>query len=110
MPGPITPDEVHETKKSYIPEFVFEAFNELILTHYNGRCSTVKVKDAIRNILLRMEGIPQRSVAMIYTAKWLDVEDIYRKAGWDVKYEQPENDESYDEYFRFTRKRNLDRD
>ncbi len=109
MPGPITPEEIHK-KECFIPEFVFEAFNELIIANYNGKTAIIKEDDVVEKILQKMEHIPQRSVSIIYQSRWLDLEleSCYKKAGWEVnKFNQAYRDKPVD-YFIFTRKRNLD--
>ena len=37
----------------------------------------------------------------IYDNNWLDIEDIFREAGWKVTYDKPAYNESYDAYFKF---------
>ena len=38
-------------------------------------------------------------------AGWLDVEGIYRKAGWDVEYDSPGYCEDYPATFKFRKKK-----
>lgn len=45
------------------------------------------------------------SRASIYKSHFLDVESLYRKNGWEVKYEQPcMGDGDFEPYFEFTKK------
>jgi hypothetical protein len=39
----------------------------------------------------------------IFEHNWLDIEDIYRQAGWAVEYNAPAYNETFDETFKFSR-------
>jgi hypothetical protein len=41
----------------------------------------------------------------VFDNNWLDVEDIFRKAGWKVNYEKPAYNESYPASFKFQQQR-----
>ena len=41
----------------------------------------------------------------IFANSWLDVEDIYRNAGWDVEYDKPGYCENYEAHFVFRKKK-----
>lgn len=93
MPGPITPDEVVKKKQQIVPEFVFEAFNELIARNLSGGYAMVKQDDVVALILSKMnpeavtwEGMGEDR-ARVFAYHWLDIEPLYRGAGWDVTYE-----------------------
>lgn len=82
---PIKPSEVVEAKTSTIPEGVFDAFNELIAKHWDGREADIKLDDACALIRTKMsynkdEELPNQ---------WLNVEESYRAAGWSVSFESP---------------------
>lgn len=97
MTKPITPDEVERGK--YIPPVVIEAFNELI-AEGGGR---VLQKDVVARILAKAGGAITSEE--IFKKGWLDVEGMYREAGWNVVYDKPAYCETYDANFTFTRKR-----
>lgn len=104
MPGPITPDEVVAHKAAVvIPEKVFDAFNELIAQHWNGRDATFKKNDVVDLILAKYAESESVTMNSIYGNNWLDVEPIYREAGWDVVYDRPGYNESYDAKYIFKR-------
>jgi hypothetical protein len=94
---PITPDEIVERKKETIPDVIFEIFNYLIAENFNGYSSTVMQSKV--NAMLKKKKV---NVDEAYKKHWLDVEDIYREAGWDVEYDKPGYNESYEANFTFT--------
>jgi hypothetical protein len=97
MVKPITPREVVIKKEQSLPNEVIDVFNELIAENFNGRCSIVMQDDAAKRIALKMNV----SVDHLYKNRLLDVETVFRKAGWKVEYNNPFN-ESYKAFFIFT--------
>lgn len=95
---PITPAEA--TEKKYIPEEVFAAFNELIEQKLHNGHATILQKEAISKICSKMKTSGQE----ICDNHWLDVEEHYRKAGWNVKYDKPGFNETGNAYFEFKKK------
>lgn len=85
MPGPISPNEVAGLKKSNIPEFVFEAFNELIARDYQRGEATVRQKDVVELICKKKEGLTAQAVD---DSGWLNVEEAYESDGWSVDYDE----------------------
>lgn len=94
---PIRPEEVATLKIVVIPDEVIHAVNVLIAKNYSNGSSTVYQREIIA--ALEECGI-SRSKA--YDSHYLDFEEIYRAAGWKVKYDKPGYNETYDAYFRFT--------
>ena len=99
---PITPGEVCKAKKDSLPDEVLEAFNELIAKHWDGSSATIRQKEVVALIKSKLD---LKRHDQIYARGWLDVEDVYRKAGWTVTYDKPGYCESYEATFRFSRKR-----
>lgn len=101
----ITPDEVVEKKQEQLPDFVVEAFNEMIAKNWNGRSASFKQDDVV-NLICQKMGYEEYRAAVnkIYAEHWLDVEDVYRSAGWVVKYDKPAYNESYPATFEFSKK------
>lgn len=99
MAKPITPAEATSKKLANIPDHVIEAFNTLIAKHYDGRSATVKQDEVLAAIVT-----DEITRSMVFENHWLDVEDIFRKAGWDVEYDKPAYNESYPATFTFTSK------
>jgi len=95
---PITPSEVVVQKEKSFPEEVIQVFNDLIANNWNGResCFTLKVARSAVVKALKLKKIK-------FEDCYLDIEEIYRKQGWNVIYDKPAIDESYDSFFKFTK-------
>jgi hypothetical protein len=98
----ITPSEIVDKvdKRESIPDEMIGAFNTMIATNWNGRRSAFKQDDVVQLIVERCVGLIT-SDDEIFDRHWLDVEDIYRQAGWTVKYDQPAYCETYPATFEF---------
>lgn len=82
--SPIRPEQVGEVQLEQIPDVVIETFNGLIAQ--NSLDGHAKVEqDAVVEKLIEA-GLNRDE---IFENHWLDVEDLYRAAGWDVKYDKP---------------------
>ena len=96
MSGPITPDEVASAKRSHIPALVFDAFNGEIAAKFTAGKATVKQDDIVK-ILINC-GMERQE---IFDKGYLNVEEVYRDAGWKVTYDKPGYNESYPATFEF---------
>lgn len=92
---PITPQEA--AKKASLPTAVLEVWNEMISSKFNGQSSTINQGDIVRALVERMS----TSRKMVFDNGWLDVELLFRQAGWRVTYDKPGFDENYEAYFKF---------
>lgn len=99
MIKPISPNEVTKAKAKLVPDEVLEVFNELIAINFDGHSSRVE-QDAVASLVAMKMNIRRDAV---FAQKYLDVEDIYREAGWEVYYDKPGYNETYGAYFRFTK-------
>jgi hypothetical protein len=97
---PIKPKEVADYKRENFPNEVFEAFNELIVENAGPGEIVVKQKDVVKRMVDK--GLNRDE---IYKKGWLDIEDVYRKAGWKVGYDKPGYNESYDAFFVFKQRK-----
>lgn len=95
---PIKPDEVAKEKERNFPNVVVESFNELIAQKFNGRSATVSQGDV--EALMVQKGLDRQE---IYAKGWMNVEEVYRSAGWIVTYDRPAYNESYPATFTFKR-------
>jgi hypothetical protein len=100
MSNPITPDEAARGKVGNIPSAVFDAFNEAIAAHYDGKRAVVLQCDVVQRIVDK--GFPRHE---IFGHHWLDIEDAYRAAGWDVAFDKPGYNETYEAAFTFSAKK-----
>lgn len=91
---PIKPNQVKLARK--IPEKVLEVVNEFIVKKFDGYSATLLQKDIVAELVKR--GMNRDE---IFDNHWLDFEDSYRKAGWEVVYDKPAYCETYDAYFLF---------
>ena len=101
MIKPITPNEVAKGKMEF-PEEVIEAFNELIAKDF---CidHAIIMEDDVARLIKKKFNANGKKVTMdeIYDNGWLDVETVFRKAGWKVTYDKPGYNETYDASFEF---------
>lgn len=93
---PLAPEEVLEVKLEQIPDVVLETVNSLIAKNFNGRFARVTQDEILAE--LSSKDVPRQKV---FRGKWLDIEDIYREAGWEVLHDKPAYNESYAPYFKF---------
>jgi len=103
---PITPAEAKVQRVNAVPAQVLEAFNELITENLCNGSATVTQKDAVARIQSKIN----QTLGNEYTHQqicdrgWLNIEDIYRAAGWKVEYDKPGYNETYGATFEFTAK------
>lgn len=97
MTKPISPMECAAKKLEAIPDAVIEAFNTLIAARFDGRESGFRQSEIVEAITKAM-CIP---IAEVFQKGYLDVEEVYRKAGWIVKYDSPGFNETFSPYYRF---------
>lgn len=99
--NPITPQEAIELRTDNIPDFVFEAFNQLLVKHLNGDRAIIK-QDAIIEKIIELSQRDYLSASEIYANKWLDIESAYAEFGWVVDYHKASyGEESFEPYFVF---------
>lgn len=97
MTRPIRPDEIAEAKVGHIPAAVIEAFNKLIALNFSGDSASVKQDDVIDEVTRTTD----LSRYEILDKGYLNVEEIFRKAGWKVRYEKPDYTETFPANFEF---------
>jgi hypothetical protein len=96
MTKPITPSEAKKARpKQVIPDGVIEAFNDLIVKHLNGRTARISITEADKAVREKM------NVGTV-ESWWMNVEDVFQKAGWKVSWDGPGFNESYTGYYTFT--------
>lgn len=101
MVKPISPNEVKATKESLIPEEVIRIFNDLIVEKWNGTEAHFKQSVVAERVVAALN-IKEDEM---YDKNMLDVEPIFRKAGWVVVYDKPAYCETYPATFTFSKKR-----
>ena len=107
MIKPLTPKEAKKTKLEVIPDFVIQAFNELIVKNLNSYGSSSFKQNDLVDIIMKSSsqdnGFTRDDV---YSNHWLDVEKIYEEAGWEVTFHKPAYYEDFDPYYNFIPKKN----
>lgn len=93
----IRPDEVAATKAKVLPAAVLDAFNVLIAKNFTAGRAIVTQDEAIAAICGAM-GIDRHAV---FANHYLDVEEVFREAGWRVEYDKPAYYENYEATFTF---------
>ncbi len=93
---PITPDEAKSRKVDTIPDAALEAFNELITQKLSGGVATFTQREVVA--LMESKGLDRDT---IYAQGCLNIEALYRVAGWEVYFDKPGYNESYEAYFKF---------
>jgi len=96
---PISPDDVAEIVA--IPEFVIDVVNHLIRTHYDNGRAIVEQKEIVKEV---REYMRVHEVFGQFKFTWLNFEELYRGVGWNVEYDKPGYNESYEANFKFTKK------
>lgn len=95
---PISPSEIVQQ----IPDWVIKGTNECIQAHY---LELRKESHFTQNELVDyvLAHAPDDSITRrtLFDNHWLDIEPIYRKVGWIVKYDKPGYCESYSANFTF---------
>lgn len=94
--GPIKPEDV---KDAPVPEEVVQVFNDLIQKHWDGKEARIEQSEVLLAVCLAM-GISKHQV---FDKKLLDVEKVFRQAGWGVIYDKPFLAESYPAFFIFSK-------
>jgi len=95
---PIKPNEIEGEKERTFPDAVLQSFNELITQKFSNGSATIKQDDIVA--LMVQKGLNKDE---IFEKGWLDVEGVYRTAGWKVSYDKPGFNESYPATFEFSR-------
>jgi hypothetical protein len=96
--NPITPGEVLGLKEKLLPGFVMRTWNRLIAQNMQGKTSFITQAEMVK----ALENFCSRKV--IFELGYLEVDEIYKKAGWKVKYDRPGFNETYEPFWEFTAK------
>lgn len=101
--GAVSPREAVALKNSLLPTEVLAVWNAMIAKKFDGTNTVTILQCDIIKALMPLT--PRRdSRQHILDEHWLDVEQIYRAAGWHVEYDKPSYCETYEASFAFTPK------
>jgi len=107
---PMSPEEIMENKVVVIPSFVFDVVNNNLSRQIVSLNSTVHIKEKVivqeiidmaAELDNEVDVVKYRSA--IYVDGWLNFEECYRAVGWNVEYDKPAYNESYDAVYKFSR-------
>jgi len=102
MTEPITPQEAAGKKRDLLPEFVLEAFNDLIALKWDGRNSSFTQDEVIERIIAKANPADtKRFQEKMFNEGWLDVAGIYQLAGWIVTFDRATYGENYSSFYVF---------
>jgi len=97
----VVEDTAQKLKNDAIPDEVIEIFNEQILKNWSHFAKSATVsQDIVEKLISEKLGI---TLPIIHERHLLDVEDIYRKAGYHVIYNGPTYNENFSAYFKFSK-------
>jgi hypothetical protein len=96
---PINPNEIASKKVEEIPDEVIATFNKLIAMKFSQGSALIKQEDIM--ISLQEQGFKREE---IFHNGWLNIEEIYEDAGWEVHYDKPAYNESYPASFTFSKR------
>ena len=99
MTKPITPQEVAKLQAECLPVFVLQTWNELIARNFKNGRSEVSQNEAVVALMDAHPGPLNR--AAVFTNNWLEIEEVFRQSGWDVTYDKPGYNETYEAKFIF---------
>ena len=107
----ITPEEAEKAKISSIPDYVFQAFNELLAENFVGNVGTIIYQHEVLKRIINIypyiiEDDKDSIVNSLFVNHWLDIEKFYEEAGWEVTFHKPAYYEDFDPYYNFIPKKN----
>ncbi|WNL50712.1 hypothetical protein RPALISO_125 [Ruegeria phage RpAliso] len=95
---PVSPSEALALKQSLLPTAVTNVWDRLIASNLRSNESVVKQDDAVEALIPLTS---EKTRAAVFASGWLEIEDIYRQAGWKVAYDKPSYCENYPATFTF---------
>lgn len=84
MVEPISPSDV----KKFIPDFIIETVNKLIVEKWDGDKAIILQDDIMDIVSSNDPDINKPSRREVFDKGWLDFEPLYREKGWDVEYDE----------------------
>ena len=99
-----TPEDVLKKRVGTIPDYVIDAFNDLLTENYQEDETIIEQEDVIRKIL-EYSTDDELTRETIFKKHYLDIENLYRNNGWEVDYEKPAFDELFEPFFIFKPKK-----
>jgi hypothetical protein len=98
--APISPKDVESAKTARIPPEVIEAANELIAEKWNGYSALFTITELCERARPKLKMEPGSQ----FKTGQLDIEVVFRKAGWLVDYDNPGYNETYTGFWTFKKR------
>jgi hypothetical protein len=95
---PISPSQVADQRSRVIPSVVIEIFNRHIAKRFDGEQALV-LQDSVVSDIEDALGIGRHEV---FAQHYLDVEPLFAREGWEVKYSKPAYNETFAAHFIFS--------
>lgn len=99
-----SPEDVLKKRVETIPDYVIDAFNDLLTENYQEDETIIEQEDVIRKIL-EYSTDDELTRETIFKKHCLDIENLYRNNGWEVDYKKPMFNECFKAYFVFKSKK-----
>lgn len=100
MTKPLSPKDVESAKTERVPPQIIEAANELIAERWDGHEARFTLHELGQRARAKLGKDPKED----FEDGQLDIEPIFRKAGWVVEFDRPGYNETYDACFIFRKK------
>lgn len=94
---PLTPDEAR--KALVLPDDVIIVVNEFLAQRYRGGTCIIKREEVMSALNTRM-GLTRTE---IFERHYLDFEPLFEDYGWDIQYDAPAYNETYEAFWRCSR-------
>lgn len=101
MAKALNPNDLAKKKKEVLPDFVFEAFNNIIAKNFNNNSSHFRQDEVVEEMIKLAQFSEPIDKKIIFDNHYLDVEDVYREEGWTVSYDSPAYCEDFPATFTF---------
>lgn len=101
---PISPQEANDYFQKNIPSFVIDAVNSLISSKFTpSKSSFILLHSEVKNKILSQMDLynTQYNAQMIWDDGFMDIEDSYRKYGWDVSYVKKSIGDTFESHYQF---------
>ena len=99
-----SPEDVLKKRVETIPDYVIDAFNDLLTENYHEDETIIEQEDVIRKIL-EYSTDDELTRKTIFKKHYLDIENLDRNNGWEVEYRKPAFNEFFKAYFVFKSKK-----
>lgn len=97
----ISPADIAIQKAEGFPDFVLDEWNKMIAHKFTAGRARVGQDEMVAALLPHTQHGNRQEV---FDNGWLNVEEIYRKQGWQVVYDKPGYNETYEASFTFSAK------